>query len=163
MASIADTSELLRLRGQAGLLRRQLDDALATPQPATNHIAFPGLRLPREAWSDHGTNKPKDTILTMFWALRQGDRSKLEQIVSPMRDSQTVDDLIFPRDDWDRLLAIQVVKAVTTAEKGQEQGNVEVIVEKAPPADVADKDVDVSVERWFLAKVNDQWVIRSRY
>ena len=64
--SSADRSELLRLRGEVGLLRRQLAAGEASPRPTTNHMAFPGLYLPREAWSDHGTDKPQNTILTMF-------------------------------------------------------------------------------------------------
>jgi hypothetical protein len=163
-ASTAANSELLRLRREVGLLRRQLAAAEAKPQPATNRILFTHPVLPRAVWSDHGTDKPVNTILTMFWALRQGDQSKLEQRVWRMRDSQTLDDLTFRRDDWDRISAIQVAKVVVTqsltaGKVTQENATVEVIVEKAPLVDGADKDVDI--ERWFLMKTNDQWLIRT--
>jgi hypothetical protein len=161
--SNADTSELLRLRGEVGLLRRQLAVAEATPQPATNHIAFTEPYLPREAWSDHGTAKPLDTILTMFWALRQGDESKLEQMVSRVRDSQTLDELIYPKNDWQNITAIQVVKVgwarAIVGGKAQDMGSAEVIVEQSPPFEGDEKDV--SMQRWSLIKMNDQWLING--
>ena len=158
-ASNADNSELLRLRGEVSLLRRQIAAAQVKPQPATNQIVFSRPVLPRAAWSDHGTDKPLNTILTMFWALRQGDQSKLEQMVWRLRDSQTLEDLTFRKDDWDRISAIQVAKVVVTRQATHEDGTVEVIVEKAPRVDGEAKDVDI--ERWFLTKTNDQWLIRE--
>lgn len=158
-SSDADRSELLRLRGEVGLLRRQLAAAEASPRPGTNHMAFPGLYLPREAWSDQGTDKPQNTISTMFWALRQGDQSKLEQMVSPMA-GRTLDQLIFPKDDWEKISAIQVAKTVWThSPTSADTAIAEVIVEQEPPVGQTDKDV--SVYRWTLVKVNDQWLITN--
>ncbi len=164
--SNADRSELLRLRGEVGLLRRQLAAAEASPRPATNHIAFPGLYLPRDAWSDQGTDTPRNTILTMFWALRRGDQSKLEQMLSPLRGSQTLDQLTLPRDDWEKISAIQmanvgVTRSLTAGNVTQEIGRVEVIVEKAPPVGQTEKEV--SMERWTRIKANDQWLILNSF
>ena len=158
-ASAAVNSELLRLRGEVGLLRRQLAAAEAKPQPATNQISFSHPVLPRAEWSDHGSDKPLNTMLTMFWALRQGDESKLEQMVWRLRDSQTLEDLTYRRDDWDRISAIQVANVVVLRPRDEESGTAEVIVEKAPLVDGAYKDVDI--ERWFLMKTNGQWFIRT--
>jgi hypothetical protein len=160
--STAVNPELLRLRGEVALLRQQLAAAKATTQPATNQILFTHPVLPRAEWSDHGTDKPLNAILTMFWALRQGDESKLEQMVW-RDDSQTLEDLTFRRDDWDRISAIQVAtKLVVTHTAAADSGTVEVIVEKAPAVDGADKDVDI--HRWILIKMNgqEQWRIRNK-
>jgi hypothetical protein len=154
--SNADRSELLRLRGEVGLLRRQLAAVEASPGPATNHMTFPGLYLQREAWSDHGTDKPQNTILSMFWALRQGDQSKLEQMVST-NGGKTLGELIFRRDDWEKISAIQVANTVVVSTASVDTATVEVIVEQAPPAGQTDKDV--SMHRWTLVKMNDQWLI----
>ncbi len=159
----AVTSELLRLRAEVGLLRRQLTAAEAKPQPATNQILFRHPALPRSEWSDHGSDTPQNTVLTMFWALRQGDESRLEQMLSRERGSRTLEDLTFRRDEWDRISAIQMVKTVVTCSPAVEIGTVEVIVEKAPTVDAADKDVDV--HRWVLMKMktNDHWQVMSTF
>jgi hypothetical protein len=161
----ADTPELLRLRGEVGLLRRRLADAEASAQSGTSRILFPHPILPRAAWSDQGTAKPQDTILTMFWALRQGDQSKLEQLLR-MGGSQTPDDLTFPRDEWDKFSAIQVATVVVTRQGtagkvAAETATVQVIAEKALRADGADTDADIY--RWVLIKEDDQWLIRNRF
>ncbi len=161
-ASDAVNSELLRLRGEVGLLRGQLAAGGAQPQAATNQMSFTTPYLPRASWSDQGTDKPLNMVLTMFWALRQGDESKLEQMVSRGRDSQTLDDLIYPRREWEKIRAIQVVDAprvrvVSPNGVALDSGHVDVIVEKALGPDGAEKDV--SMERWYLIKVNDQWLI----
>ncbi len=120
-------------------------------------MAFPGLYLPRDAWSDHGTDKPQNTILTMFWALRQGDQSKLEQMVSPLA-GRTLDQLIFRRDDWEKISAIQVARTTLThSPTGVDTATAEVIVEQAPPMGETEKDV--SMHRWTLIKANDQWLL----
>jgi hypothetical protein len=156
-------SELLRLRGEVNLLRRQIATADTKAQPATNQILFTQPVFPRAAWSDHGTDKPLNTILTMFWALRQGDESKLEQMVSRDRVSQTLDDLAYPKNDWERISAIQVVNVASThGGGGVDTARAEVIVEEAPaPFEGAEKDV--SIRRWILTKENDQWLIHNSF
>lgn len=160
-ASTAGNAELLRLRAEVSLLRRQLAAAEAKPQPATNQILFTHPVLPRAAWSDLGTDKPLNTILTMFCALRQSDESKLEQMLW-RDDSQTLEDLTFRRDDWDRISAIQVATTTVTHTAAADTSGIEVIVEKAPAVEGTDKDVEI--RRWILIKMNgqDQWRIRNR-
>jgi hypothetical protein len=156
-----DTSELLRLRGEVGLLRHQLAAASERPQTATNQISFAEPYLTRGVWSDHGTDNPQNTILTMFWALSQGDESKLEEIVSRARDSQTLDQLVYPKNQWEKISAIQVVKVAWARAikdgKPQDVASAEVILEKAAPRGGGDKDL--SMERWSLTKMNDHWLI----
>jgi Regulator of chromosome condensation (RCC1) repeat len=146
-----DNSQLLRLRAQA--------------EAAIDQISCLTPRLPRAAWSEHGTDKPLNTVLTMFWALRQGDQGKLENMVSRVRDSQTLDDLIYPRSEWGKITAIRVVSAgiTTTVSRGRADvlGNAEVIIEKAPGPDGANKEV--SKESWSFRKVNNQWLIIGRW
>jgi hypothetical protein len=159
-ASAAVNSELLRLRGEVGLLRQQLAAAEAKAQPPTNQSLFRNPVLPRAAWSDQGTDKPQNTILTMFWALRQGDQTKLEQLLR-MGDSQTPDDLTFPRGEWDKFLAFQVATVHTVKYRGSETATVQVIAEKALGADGVEKDA--GIYRWVLMKENDQWLILNRF
>ena len=78
-------------------------------------------------------------------------------MVSPMA-GRTLDQLIFPRDEWEKISAIQVAKTVWThSATSVDTATTEVIVEQAPPAGQTDKDV--SMYRWTLVKVNDQWLI----
>src|ERR1035441_7508815 len=76
LGSAVEASELLRLREEVGLLRRQLASTAAKVQTTTNQIQFNAPYLPRAVWSDQGTDTPGNTIQTMFRAIGQGDRSE---------------------------------------------------------------------------------------
>ena len=164
-AASAVNPELLRLRGEVGRLRQELTATEAKAQASTNRSLFTQPIISRSDWSDHGTGSPKDTILSMFGALRQGDQGKLEQIVLPMRDSQTMDNLALPKKEWDKLSAIQVVKTTVTSMQNAgkvtaETATVDVFVEKT--LDDAGVDKDVDTYRWTLTKENGRWLIRGR-
>lgn len=96
-----DHSELLRLRGQVGVLRQQLADAAAKAQdnkrsaetdktPATTGDtaeAKPpveawelGKYLGREQWQDAGSAAPEDSLQTLFWALATGSAQRLAEL-----------------------------------------------------------------------------------
>ena len=173
---IRNTAELLklraeatRLRGEVGLLRRQIAGTKTTQEGATNQIQFTGPYRPylrREEWSDNGTDKPVNTILTMLWAMRQGDETKLEQLVSRANASQQLDDLTFPKRDWEKLAGVQIVRSVwfriaIPGGRMEDQATVETIVEQAPTSVGEDKGVEV--HSWSLKKTNDQWLITWRH
>jgi RNA polymerase sigma factor (sigma-70 family) len=159
-----DASELLRLRGEVGLLRRQLAGMAAKTQTTTNQIQFTLPYLPREAWSDRGTAKPLDTIQTMFWAMGQGDQKRLEQIVSRARDSQPLDELTVSKQDWDKITAVQIVD-VATSRGSSPQGGMEDMATAEVIVEVPYQDgiKDVSMQRWSLKKFNDRWLITGRH
>ncbi len=157
-----DTSELLRLRGEVGLLRRQIATAKTTQETATNQIQFSLPYFHREAWSDKGTDEPLNTILTMFWAIRQGDETKLEQIVSRGKSAQPLDQLTVPKGDWDKITAVQIVNAFEfypiIEGKRQNTANINAIIETTR-AGLDSKEKEFEVRRWILTKENNQWLI----
>jgi hypothetical protein len=155
-----NASELLRLRREVGLLRRQLADLAAIAQTATNQIQFSVPCLPRAAWSDQGTDKPQNTILTMFWAIRQGDQNRLEQLVYRQKDSQTLDDMTVPKSDRDEIAAIRTLGVTVTSGPGLvPTASVEAIVQTVPSQDGTK---NVYCPRWVLNKINDQWLITGK-
>ena len=98
----------------------------------------------------------------MFWAIGQGDQNRLEQIVSRARDSQPVDELTLPKQDWDKIAAVQFASVTVTSmpvEGGREEtGSVEAIVERE-----ASQGKDVDIYRWILRKINEQWLITRSF
>jgi hypothetical protein len=156
LGSAVEASELLRLREEVGLLRRQLASTAAKAQTTTNQIQFNAPYLPRAVWSDQGTDTPGNTIQTMFRAIGQGDQNRLEQIVSRFKDSQSLDELTFPKQDWDKIAAVQFVNVVRIhMASGEDQANVNALVERVLEGGTK----DVSIQLWTLKKTNDQWLI----
>jgi cell division protein FtsL len=161
-----NAAELLKLRGEVGLLRRQI----ASQQSATNQIQFSFPYSKRESWTEKGTDEPLNTILTMFWAIKQADEAKLGQLVLRMNTTQALDQLTFPKQDWDNITGVQVLNVFefypVISGQPEEQANVEVIFEKEQAAlDSSDKDErekQLEVRRWVLKKTNGQWFIISR-
>jgi len=160
-----NTAELLKLRGELGLLRGQIAATKAKQEVTTNQMQFSAPYRPylrREEWSDKGTDNPANTILTMFWAIRQGNETKLEQIVSRAYASQELDLLTLPKRDWDKTAGVQIVRSVwfrggMPGGKMEDMASVETIVEQAPPSDGEINTVEV--HKWSLKKANDQWLI----
>jgi hypothetical protein len=158
--STEDTSEVLRLRGEVTILRRQI--AAASPQgKATNQMQFTLPYSRREEWLDKGTDDPLNTIMTMFWGIGQGNETKLEQIVPGGKGSQSLDDLAFPRGDWDKITGVQIVNLVRVRAivdgRGEDRAVADVIVEKSVPG----RSSDFNMRSWTLTKSNDQWLITS--
>jgi len=154
----SNSSELLRLRGEVGVLRQQLAAANATHHPPTNQIPFLEPYLTREAWSDHGTDKPLNTILTLFWALREGNDDRLDELVSANHSRQTPDALKSAKKERDRITAVQIVNVFTMSQpNGNQFGTVQAIIEKSPLTPGETKEL--STDQWSLAKENGQWLI----
>jgi len=142
--------------GSVGLAVFEARKASRLELTATNQIHFTQPCLPRAAWSDQGTDKPGNTIQTMFWAIGQGDQKRLEQIVSRFKDSQSLDELTFPKQDWDKIEAVQFVSVVLIhMRSADDQANVNALVERV----LEDGTKDVSIQLWTLKKINGQWLI----
>ena len=161
-----NAAELLKLRGEVGLLRNQMLATKSTQQTETNQMQFRFPYLPRESWIEKGTDEPLNTILTMFWALKQADENKLEQLVLRLNASQSLDQLTFPKQDWGSISGVQILNTFEFFPAGGAQANVEVIFEKERAAlDSQSKDKpekDLEVRRWILTKTNNQWLIIGR-
>jgi hypothetical protein len=138
----------------------------STPQTTTNQMQFRFPYLPRESWTEKGTEEPLNTILTMFWALKQADEARLEQLVLRFSASQSLDQLTFPREDWGNISGVQILNRFEFYPAGGAQANVEVILEKERTAiDGPDKDNrerELEVKRWILTRTNNQWLIIGR-
>ena len=90
----AQMSELFRLRGEVGPLRRDSQDlahlrarqlaeqaAAAPGQPAT-HSDF----IPAEAWANVGADRPEAGIQTFFWAGKHGETNLVGNLLRWQRD-----------------------------------------------------------------------------
>jgi len=90
-----NTSDLLKLRGEVGMLRRQTNElgtlvqtlqstgrqgssAANTPQGSAEPTHFP-----REAWTFAGFATPEAAIQSCLWAKTSGDRKTSEEAVTP--------------------------------------------------------------------------------
>jgi RNA polymerase sigma factor (sigma-70 family) len=72
--------ELLRLRGQVGLLRQQnqgLAKLLADRQQTTSAPDFE----PSSSWTDSGTATPEAAAGTFAWAIKTGNKDKLAEVL----------------------------------------------------------------------------------
>jgi RNA polymerase sigma factor (sigma-70 family) len=161
-----NSAELLKLRGEMNLLRKQLLARETVQQATTNQMQFVFPYLPRETWTEKGTDQPFNTILTMFCAVKQEDEIKLKQLVLDLSASQSLDQLVIPKKDWANISGIQILNTFEFFPAGGLQANVEVIVEKRLPDPYApNKDAwakQLKVQRWTLIKTNDQWLITGR-
>jgi hypothetical protein len=82
-------NELLRLRGEVGLLRKESQELAklrVQKRPAdrkpTGNDATPGREfLPAEAWANVGTATPEAALQTFFWAARQRETDLVGKLV----------------------------------------------------------------------------------
>ncbi|HWI56434.1 MAG TPA: hypothetical protein VNZ22_04360, partial [Bacillota bacterium] len=74
------SQELLRLRGEVGLLRRQnqaLAKLLSERQQATSATDF----VPSSSWTDSGNATPEAAVNTFAWAMKTGNKDKLAEVL----------------------------------------------------------------------------------
>jgi len=80
----AQHAELLRLRGEVGVLRRQAAQRAANPvgRPASDQQkgeeAGQQQPIPKESWAFSGYGSPEAGIQSLFWALHQGDSNAFQ-------------------------------------------------------------------------------------
>ena len=123
-----NTDEMLRLRGEVGLLKRELSDAARTMVrpteqfPATRPHSTWKLREPRKLtdFQDVGSETPEATVETILWAAQNNSPNLLgmihlpEELLSKAKtDGQT--------DTLTRQLAAQLVGQASDVAKDDEQ------------------------------------------
>jgi hypothetical protein len=83
----ADSSELLRLRGEVARLRAEQDDlrrrASAPPEGAVASAATTPdvIELPKDSWADAGFATPAKALQTRGWAVVTGNRERFKESV----------------------------------------------------------------------------------
>lgn len=153
-----DTAELLRLRGEIGVLRAQLS-ALESDHRKLATDSIPGQFRPRTDWSDKGNQNPFATVETMLWAASQGQTSRVTDVATPEAIAETRWP-IFPTEQP----PIQTVGAVNLISSSQNQEGTRAVVTAfvredfmAPPGG---SPYSVNKLRgWRLTKSDEGWRI----
>ena len=149
--------ELLRLRGQVGVLRSQLAElqgqterrSLAAPEakPAANRpLTQSSQYYPADNWANLGYQTPEATALTLFWALRKSDQAGYSGALG--REMPLV-----PKE-WAQ--ALQGVKGVSLSEAEPSADGSLMVTGSEELAD--GRRVDTSIG---CRQVNGQWLIHS--
>ena len=154
--------EFLRLRGEVGLLRQENRKLQVSLKERTNHLIFDFPFLGREEWAEKGTGEPLNTLKTMLWAMKQGDEQKLNQLVLRENPAWSLDYLLLPKRDWDKLVGVQIVNlldpgSVSVEGKLQHLVQIETILEKKFVAN--ESATGRAIRRWSLVETNGQWLI----
>jgi RNA polymerase sigma factor (sigma-70 family) len=79
-------SELMRLRSEVGLLRKDNQELARLRTPALQRPVSREEYLPAAAWANVGIDKPESAIQTFFWAGKQGDTNVLGNLLRWQRD-----------------------------------------------------------------------------
>jgi hypothetical protein len=83
-----EVAELHRLRAEVARLRRERAERRGPPSPP--QAQGPGVQSTRgklsdyttvDSWSDAGTSTPETSVETLLWALRTGDKDRLEKMI----------------------------------------------------------------------------------
>lgn len=119
--SKAQLSELLRLRGEVGPLRRDSQELarLRAAQRAENAPAQPAPPrdfVPAAAWANVGIDKPENAIQTFFWAGKHGETDLVSNLLRWQRDTD-----IPASDELDQTWAKAMISG-TTRFFGEVQG-----------------------------------------
>lgn len=72
--------ELLRLRGEVGLLRQQNQGLASLLSEKQQAISTPEFQ-PSSAWSDSGNSTPEAAADTFAWAMKSGNADKLSEVL----------------------------------------------------------------------------------
>jgi len=88
--SSAQLGELLRLRGEVGLLRKDSQELakLRSPTNPSPPGVQPQAYLPSAAWANVGADKPEAAIQTFFWAGKQRDTNVVGNLLRWIRDPE---------------------------------------------------------------------------
>ena len=173
---IRNTAELLKLRGTVGLLqemfRKESDNVVALQktirQIETERLQFKGQFIKRSEFSDRGSEYPLDTVQTMLWAMKEGDETKLGQLIAPT--TNTFESLTrLPKRNWSQIAAIQIVepsedKTLSRPGSDQETAFVKAIIERqwSPPILEGKIVTDQTLIVWDFIRTNGQWLISER-
>lgn len=95
----SNSSELLRLRGEVGKLRKENQELASAGMPKTNSTLLSkgfgtlGEYLPLANVSDEGTGTPEALLQTWLWAMREGNVARLEQLDAPFAGQSALGDV----------------------------------------------------------------------
>ena len=94
-----NTSELLRLRGEVGQLRRQIQEntnriATGETPPLSKGFGALGEYLPAENVFDAGNETPEALLRTFVWAIREGKPDRLKKIGAPFGGQREPGDVV---------------------------------------------------------------------
>ncbi len=178
-------NELLKLRGEVGVLRAQ-NDELAKLQNENlklrrdksileaewNNVTnisqiMRGPYLNRDSWSDAGTTDPLNTLQSLLWALRENNEDKIGELV--FTNALNLKPMLL-KGYWDRVKGVHIMNVVNSnASNGQQKAMIDTIIEQTEPNS---SDVDThssaaqnylttrqTIRRWFLNQVDGQWQI----
>ena len=155
--------ESLKLRGEVGFLREQIDRLKVEAKQTAPQIKFDLPYTKKDEWYDKGTRKPLDTFFTMLAAIKRKDENRLSQIVFRYNASYTLEQLTLPKVYWDKISAVQIVSEgefMPVTENGpQDTAQIEAILEEQVDNGSGEIITDQTVERWSLIKTNNQWLI----
>lgn len=89
------SSEVLRLRGDVGLLRRENEElGRLLAQQQKTAVDF----IPSTAWADSGTGTPEAAAGTFAWAIKEGNKDKLAEVLTFMQDQTNANTAGFVED-----------------------------------------------------------------
>jgi RNA polymerase sigma factor (sigma-70 family) len=161
----AQLSELLRLRGEVGPLRRDSQDLaqLRARQLADQTAAAPaqpaphGDFIPAAAWANVGADKPEAGIQTFFWAGKHGETNLVGNLLRWQRDAA-----LPASDELDQTFAQGLIAGTTrfagslqgfrvTSQEQERENEVRMGVE------LTNKDGKTTAHTLRLVREDDQW------
>jgi RNA polymerase sigma factor (sigma-70 family) len=178
-------NELLKLRGEVGVLRAQ-NDELAKLQNENQKLRrdksilevewnnvtnssqiMRGPYLNRDSWSDIGTAEPLDALKSLLWALKENKEDRIDELVATNALNLN---LILSKGFWDKVKGMHIVLINNSSNgNGQQRAIIDTIVERTEPNS---SDVDTqspaaqdylttrqTIRRWFLNQIDGQWQI----
>ena len=178
----AEHAELIRLRGQVGLLRRQLAESQAArpkavasadtaatvgdkTQARPDSPAGPqkwelGKYLSSDEWMDAGTDTPENSLQTLFWGLKTGGTQRLAELTmsEPFVSDETPEQIREQLRTGKLRMGSPAQVVSTPPDYSQLQGGeVALIREKSP------REIQLNVnETWADGhKVQSVWILRA--
>lgn len=169
-------NELLKLRGEAGVLRERNDqlaklqsenwelkrarDILDVEWESTTNSALimHGPYWNRDSWSDAGTAKPEDTVQSLLWALKENNQAEIGELVAPNAKMPSP-------SFWNKVEGIHLLR-LDNLNHGQE-AIITTIIDRAGNSEIETQSPTAhnflstaqSISQWYLTQVNGQWQI----
>ena len=178
-------NELMKLRGEVGVLRTQNDD-LAKLQNENlklrrdksileaewNNVTntsqiMHGPYWNRDSWSDIGTTDPLNSLQSLFWALRENNEDKIGELVVTNGLNMN---FIHSKGFWNNVKGVHIIGVnYLNYASDQQRVMIDTIIEQTEPNS---SDVDSqsriaqdylitrqTIHKWFLNQVDGRWQI----
>lgn len=162
-----NTLELLKLRGEVGLLRQQtnrlgeLAQALSTTLSSVNSPGAPleQTNFPRESWTFAGLATPENALQSYMWAKNRGDVATAFATATPEL-KQEVKDFYFKDKSDEEISALLIDSA-------KHQMGIQILKKMEAAEDQVvfqvhiDGERDKSYSLVTMKKINDEWKVSS--